>query len=313
MIESPKPEPQAAEAAAMSLREELAWYWRQWPAKPLWFGALFAWLALFHFLGNSTFGYIETPSLFGWMRYSYNNHPDDEHGFLIPLVVLILFWWKRRELLERAGDVWFPALALIIGALALHVVAYRVQQTRISIIAFTLGLYGLLGLTWGRRFMIHSFFPMVLFIFCVPLSTVSETITYPLRILVTKISWAVGHGILAMPITRDGSQIIGPEGVYDVATPCSGIRSLTALGAVTMIYAFVGFAAAWKRLTVLLAAFPLAVAGNVGRVTTVIVLGDVLGKEVAMRVEQYLGLVTFSVALGCLFFLGRWLQKQPDK
>jgi exosortase len=293
----------------MSLREELVWFWQQLPAKPLWFGALLAWVALFHFLGNSTFGYIETPSLFGWMRYSYDNHPDDEHGYLIPVVVLVLFWWKRQELLRLTGGVWWPALILIVLALAMHMVAFRVQQTRISIVAFVLGLYGLLGLTWGRRFMINSFFPMVLFAFCVPLSTVSETITYPLRILVTKISWAIGHWGLAMPITRVGSQIIGPEGVYDVATPCSGIRSLTALAAVTMIYAFIGFSAPWKRLAVLLAAIPLAVLGNVGRVTTVIVLGDVLGQNVAMAVEQYLGLVTFSVALGCLFLLGKWLKR----
>ena len=50
----------------------------------MWFGMFAAWLALFHFLGNSTLGYIGTHSLFGWMRYCYNNQPDDEHGFLIP-------------------------------------------------------------------------------------------------------------------------------------------------------------------------------------------------------------------------------------
>jgi exosortase len=198
----------------------------------------------------------------------------------------------------------------VAGALALHVIAYQVQQTRISIIAFSVGLYGLLGLTWGKRFMVHSFFPMVLFVFAIPLSTVSETLTYPLRIMVTKVSWAIGHYVLAMPITRVGSQIIGPEGVYDVVAACSGIRSLTALGAITMIYAFVGFATVGKRLAVLLAAFPLAVAGNVARVTTVIILGDVFGKDFAMQVEQYLGLVTFSVALICLFLLGHWLQRR---
>ena len=95
----------------------------------------------------------------------------------------------------------------------------------------------------------------------------------------TKISWAIGHWVLAMPIRREGSQIIGPDGVYDVVAACSGIRSLTALGAVTMIYAFVAFATFGKRLTVLLAAFPLAVAGNVGRVTTVIIWGMFLAKR----------------------------------
>lgn len=289
--------------------QEFVSNWQQWPAKPLWFSLLAAWLLLFHFLGNSTLGYIDTRSLFGWMRYCYDQHPDDEHGYLIPLVILIMFWWKRRELLERVGTVWWPAVGIVTLALALHLVGYRVQQTRISIVAFALGLLGLLGVTWGRRVMVSSFFPIVLFVFAIPLSTVSDTITYPLRILVAKIAWAIGHFILAMPVVLKGSQLVGPEGVFDVAPACSGIRSLTALGAITMIYAFIGFTSAWKRLTVLLAAIPLAVAGNVARVTTVIVLGDVFGSDLAMKVEQYLGLVTFTVALGCLLLLGRWLQK----
>ena len=294
----------------LSLWQELVWYWKQWPAKSLWLALFAAWVLLFHFLGNATFGYIDTHSLFSWLRYSYSQHPDDEHGYLIPALVLVMFWWKRKELLERAGDAWYPAVSIILFALALHVLAYRVQQTRVSIVAFALGLYGLLGLTWGRRFMWHSFFPMVLFVFSIPLSTVSETLTYPLRILVAKISVGIGHGVLAMPILRDGSQIMGPEGTFDVAPACSGIRSLTALGAITMIYAFIGFETTWKRLAVLAAAIPLAVAGNVARVTTVITLGDVFGHGPAMQVEQYLGLVTFVVALGCLFLLGNWLRSR---
>ena len=301
MTESPK---------AQSFQEEFKWYWQQWPNKGLWLCLLAAWMALFQFLGNSTLGYIETRSLFNWLHYCYSQQPDDQHGYLIPVLVLVLFWWKRSELLALAADVWWPAVGLVVLGLLLHVLGYLVQQTRISVIGFAVGLYGLLGLTWGRRFMINSFFPMVLFAFSIPLATVSEPLTYPLRILVTKISWGIGHGLLAMPITRDGSQIIGPEGVYDVVAACSGIRSLTALGAVTMIYAFLGFTNPWKRLAVLLAALPLAVAGNVARVSSVILIGDVFGKATAMSLEQYLGLVTFTVALACLLLVGYFL-KEP--
>ena len=299
----------AAKPGAPSLWQEILDYWHRWPAKPLWLCLFAAWILLFQFLGNSTLGYIDTRSLFGWMQYCYSQHPDDEHGYLIPIVIVVLFWWKRQELLERAGAPWWPAVGIVALALLIHMAGYRVQQTRISIIAFALGLFGLMGVIWGRRFMVHTFFPLILFAFAIPLSTVSETITYPLRILVTKISWAIGHWLLAMPIVRDGSRIIGPEGAFDVAPACSGIRSLTALGAVTMIYSFVGFTVGWKRLVILLAAFPLAVAGNVARVTTVIILGDVFGQPVAMQIEQHLGLVTFSVALVCLFLLGRWLNR----
>ncbi len=296
----------------LSLLEELALYWGRLPAKALFFGLAAGWVALFYFLGNSTFGYIDTQSLFGWMQYAYTHAPDDEHGFLIPLVVVMLLWWKRDELLASIRGVWWPALALLVFALLLHVASYMVQQTRISIFAFYFGFYALMGLVWGRRFLVASFFPMILFVFAVPLSTVSEAITYPLRVLVTKLSVGIGHGVLAMGIRQDGSQILSETGVamYDVAPACSGIRSLTALGAVTLIYAFTAFRADWRRLVVLLAAFPMAVAGNTARVTTLLILGDVFGKDQAMKLEQYLGLVTFAVALGCLFILGRWLQSK---
>ena len=41
--------------------------WHRLPNKGLFLVLLAAWLALFHFLGNSTFGYVDTPSLLGWM------------------------------------------------------------------------------------------------------------------------------------------------------------------------------------------------------------------------------------------------------
>lgn len=304
--------PAAESEPGTSFLQEFGWYWQRWPGKPLWFALLIAWLVLFQFLGNSTFGYIDTHSLFGWMVYSYREKSDDEHGFLVPIVVLILLWWKRRELLEAARDIWWPALGCVLLALVIHLVAYAIQQTRISILAFFFGMYGLMGLVWGRQFMVRTFFPMILFVFCVPLSTVNESITYPLRTLVAKITVLIGHGILAMPIAVDGSRIIGPDGVYDVATACSGIRSLTMLGAVTMIYGFVSFTSYWKRILILLAAIPLAVAGNVARVTTVVILGDVFGRDWALRVEQYLGLVTFTVALICLFTFGYWIKESRE-
>jgi exosortase len=294
--------------------QELSWHWKQWPAKPLWFSVLGLWMLLFHFLGNSTFGYTSNASLFAWMEYCYARSPDDEHGYLIPIAVLALFWWKRRELLEAAGEIWWPALLVVGLALGLHVLAYMVQQTRVSILAFFLGVYGLLGLVWGRRFMTASFFPMILFVFSVPLATVSETLTFPLRILVTKISVGAGS-VLGIPLVRDGSQILGLDALgravpmYDVAPACSGIRSLTALGAITMVYAFMSFKTLWKRMAVLFAAIPLAVAGNVARVTTVIIVGEAFSKDAALRIEQHMGFVTFTVAIACLLLLGHLLRE----
>ena len=91
--------------------DELRSFWRQIPAKGLFFPLLVVWLALFQFLGNSTFGYEDTPSLFKWMFIAYNKKSDiadDSHGNLIPFAVLALLWWKRQELLTLKTRPWWP-------------------------------------------------------------------------------------------------------------------------------------------------------------------------------------------------------------
>ena len=72
------------------IRDELPGVWKSIPFKGVFVSFLVAWVLLFEFLGNSTFGYIESHSLFAWTFYSYYSSADDEHGFWIPLVVLVL-------------------------------------------------------------------------------------------------------------------------------------------------------------------------------------------------------------------------------
>lgn len=290
--------------------EELAMVWRAMPDKGLFLGLLGAWLALFHFLGNSTFGYLDSPSLFGWLKFVYTTTPDDEHGMLVPLVVLALFWWKRQGLLAVPKQNWWPALALVGFALLLHMGGYLVQQTRISVIAFFIGIFGLTGLVWGRAWLRESFFPYFLFAFCLPLATVSEVVTFPLRLIVTRIVVVISQ-ILGVDVIRDGTQIFNAAHTFafEVAPACSGIRSLLAMAAVTTIYAFMSFATGWKRLVVMLAAIPLAVLGNVTRLTLVVVTAAAFGQDAGAWVEQKLGIVTFIAALGGMFLLGMLLRE----
>src|SRR5207248_2652186 len=144
------------------------------PDKLLFFILCLIWAVFFHFLGNSTFGYKDTPSLFGWMNYAYNSLGDDRFGKFIPPVVFALLLVKRRELTAVRKAPWWPALALVVAGLLLHMAGYIIQQTRISILAFFLGLYGLTGLVWGREWLRATFFPCFLLIFCFPLGTLAD-------------------------------------------------------------------------------------------------------------------------------------------
>ena len=110
------------------IRDELPGVWKSIPFKGVFVSFLVAWVLLFEFLGNSTFGYIESHSLFAWTFYSYYSSADDEHGFWIPLVVLALLWWKRKEFNGVKVQPWWPGLLLLGGALLLHVVGYLVHH-----------------------------------------------------------------------------------------------------------------------------------------------------------------------------------------
>jgi exosortase len=295
--------------ALETFRDEFPHFWRQLPDKTLFFALLAVWCALFHWRGNAMFGWVDTPSLFGWMYWAFTTWPDDGHGSLIPFVVLGLLWWKRETLLSLPKGLWWPALGFVVLGLLLHIAGYMIQQSRVSILGFFTGLYGLTGLVWGKHWLRATVFPMILFVFCVPMGTMSDAITVPLRMLVTKLSVGFSSGVLGIPVSQDGSRILGLNFFqYDVAPACSGIRSLIALLAMTTIYGFMTFRPAWKRLLMVLVAAPLAVLGNVVRITGVIVTGDAFGQNAGALVEQKLGFVTFAVAIACVLVLGHFLR-----
>ena len=112
--------------------QEFPRVWKSIPFKGLFVSLLVVWVYLSEFLGNSSFGYIDTHSLFAWMFYSYESSVDDEHGLFIPLILLALLWWKRKEFTAAPARPWLPALGIVLLALLMHIVGYLGQQARIA-------------------------------------------------------------------------------------------------------------------------------------------------------------------------------------
>lgn len=311
MADAPKPAPTLAEEFLVEFRAFWAWL----PDKPLFFTLLGAWAVLFHFLGHCSFNFTDQPSLFAWMWGAWSATAlEAEHGKLVPVVVLILLWLRHKELVATPTRRWLPALGGLALALALHVVAFTVQQPRVSMVALAGGVWCLVGLVWGPAWLRKTLFPFLLLGFCVPLEALGEGLLFQLRLLVTKISVGIGHNLLGLDVLRDGTAIFNSTRSfnYDVAPACSGIRSLASLLAVTTIYGYVAFRAPWKRAVMIALAAPLAVAGNVARITTVIILAEAFGHKTGAAAETNLGYVTFAVAIGLMCLAG-WLMREKGE
>ncbi|HEY4416740.1 MAG TPA: exosortase/archaeosortase family protein [Verrucomicrobiae bacterium] len=286
--------------------------WQVLPNKGLFFVLAGAWTTLFAFLGNATFGYVQSASLFAWMFDAYTSPlAEEQYGLLLPFVVLVLFWWKRKELVAKPLEFWWPGAILFVGALFLHIIGFIAQQPKLSLIAFIIGIYALTGLAWGKNWLKTSFFPFFLLIFCIPASDSADWLTLRLRLLVSWIVSIIAHCGLAPDLIRDGTQLYDAQHTfaYEVAAACSGIRSLVALLALTSIYGFITFKSPWKRAVMIASALPLAVLGNVARLCFTIMVAETFGQDAGKAVETYAGFVTFAVAIGCVFLISRWLEK----
>ena len=284
------------------------------PDKPLFFSLLVAWMALFHWLGNSTFGYGDISSLFSWTINVYRNSPDDQHGFLVPAVVLVLVFLKRRDLISLPKAHWWPALALVAAGLFLHVVGFVVEQARVSLVGFFVGLYGITGLIWGPGWLRATFFPYFLFAFCVPITAMSEEITFPLRLLSTKVTVVLAQTIMGIDVVQNGTSIWEPTGKfqYEVAAACSGLRSLTAIFGLATIYGFMECSKNWQRITIMASAFPLAVIGNVVRLGTIIIAAETFGQSAGNYVHEnfWFSLLPYVPPMVGLMILGHWLERR---
>ncbi len=257
-------------------------------------------LIIFQFFGNTARGYIDTASLFYWWGWQWFNPGSEcQHGPLILILSGWVFWKNLKEAPPGNRPALGLGLLLLAGALGLHFLGCLTQQTRISIFSFLVCLAGCAFLLGGRRWGKAAVFPCMLMLFSIPLGFLNDEAGFHLRLQVIKFSTAAASA-LGFDVARSGTQLFAPGGgySYDVAPACSGIRSLTALTALTLLLGYISFRAFWRRALIFLLAFPFAFAGNVLRILTIIMAAEWFGQEAGQTVHEWFGLLIFIIVLG---------------
>lgn len=285
----------------------------------LWAAIVGMMFILFHCQGNTTDLAHFGRSALMWMVGYWNDAAafggsDYSHGWLIPVGTLFLVWLRRNELRAAARKISYTGLCVVAFGLLLHWLGAKSQQTRVS-------LFGLVVLTWGLPFYFCGWhtarlllFPCAYLIFCIPLNFL-EDMTHPLRIVASSCSATLLNG-LGCHVERVGTMIksVGSDAIaLDVADPCSGIRSLLALGALTSFYGSLTQRTLLKKWLLFSAAMPLAVIGNIARITSVGLISQAFGEHIAEYAHDYNGYIVFAVALGLMLVIGNFLNTNFDE
>ena len=255
-------------------------------------------------------------SVLWWMAFVFREPREDMgHGWIVPLFSIALLWHRRRELAASVGAPSWRGLACVVPGLFLFWVGVRGDQVRISQIGLFWTLWSLSYALCGAAFARLTLFPAVFLLFTVPLSFL-DIFTVKLRFLTSALAAGLLNGI-GIPVVRSGTGLhcLAGEGFnLDVADPCSGLRSIFALSALTAAYAYVTQRTLLRKWILFLCALPVAVLGNLARIFSIAVVAKFCGQEVATGFyHDYSGYIVFLVGILAVMQIGAWLQGKKAK
>ena len=240
-----------------------------------------------------------------WMGGLWTTDAYYGHGVLVPIVSGVLAWRSR----SRAAAVPItggPAgLLVVMGALLLGWFGYWFDVHFVWGFSFVALLCGLVWWLFGGPTFRILWFPLVFMFFMVPVGRLLvDQLSNPLQRLATEAATGGLHCI-GVPVVAEGTSIHAPGYIFRVAAACSGLKSLIALGTLTVLVAYALSGPAWKRLLLAAAAIPVAILANIVRIIVVVLVGTSFGERAAEGFfHQGSGVLVFLVALFLLVGLG---------
>ena len=250
--------------------------------------------------------------LYWWAAEGIWQTEEQGHGAIILAVMVWLFWILRHQI-DEAPAKPLPALGWPLFVLGLFV--YFVGRVfEISILGFAsqpLVVVGVLLLMRGMSAIRLAWFPLLYFIFMIPLpSILVDAITGSLKGLIANIVESVLY-FAGYPIARSGVILaIGPYQLQ-VADACSGLHSMFSLSALGTLFMYMMGRKRKLHLGLMLASIlPIAFFANIIRVMTLVLVTYYLGDEAGQGfLHGAAGMGLMLIALLFLFFLDRLLDK----
>jgi len=244
------------------------------------------------------------------MVSDWNDDPNYSHGFLVPLISGYFVWQKWPELKRLSVQPSHFGLLVIVGSLLMLVFGFAGTEyfTMRSSLVFLLA--GIVLYWYGWTVSGHLALPIGFLLFMVPLPyIVYDALAFPLKLLVAKYS-VVALKLMGIAVMREGNIIMFPQTVLEVADACSGLRSLVSLLALAVAFAFLSQKSNVKRVIMVLAAVPIAIATNMFRVIATGFLAQYYGAAAAEGFfHEFAGMAVFALAMLLLFLLGAVLRK----
>ena len=230
------------------------------------------------------------------------------HCFLVlPLAGFLL--WERRAVISLVSPrpaLW-PLLAMpLLSAIWFLAAVLELQEGRQLLMVAMFQVVLLVAL--GPRLFWHLLAPFLFLFFLVP----SGAFLVPSLQTITADIAVAGLQFLHIPVFSDGLMIEIPEGPFEIAEACAGLRFLIASTVFGCFFAVVMFRSFLKRVLFIAMSLAVPIVANGLRALGIIVLAHLEGSATAVEADHVLyGWLFFTLVIMILIAVGMAFSDKP--
>lgn len=241
-----------------------------------------------------------------WLVNVWFTDPVYSHGILIPAISIFLAWRGVRGTdanLQNPDPSRLGMLPFASGII-LYITGFVLVFPFLSAISFLFVLCGLILYLHGKEMMKPLLFPVLFLIFAIPIPLV-PLVTPHLQSISARCSVLVLE-LLGIAVARTGSEIHLQNCSFSIGIPCSGMNTLISLLAVSTIFVYLLRCPFPKKVTLFCMTVPIAIAANIVRVTSLLLIADRYSADVAMKLfHDFSSPFVFAIAFIFLLILSK--------
>jgi len=243
-----------------------------------------------------------------WAWQAWNPAMNQEHSKLVPLISLVLVWYHRNEIRRAVKKGSNAGLIFLAVGILLFLLSARCLQPRLALASIPFLIFGAVVYLWGMAVGRIVLFPCAFLIFLIPVAALEQA-TFRLQFVITE---AVSFlcRLMNIKVNAIGTTLNAADGSFnfEIAEGCSGIRSLTAMTMLSAIYVHLTQNRLWKKIVIVAFSIVFAIAGNIGRIVTVVVVAKLINPQLAAGIyHDYSGYVFFPIALAAMLLFSWFL------
>ncbi len=223
-----------------------------------------------------------------------------EHGFIIIPISLWLAWRKKEQIKQTPiSTAWLP-VALFVFPTLLWMLGKAADVALFEHVALIVSLQLMLWALLGTALTKILFFPIFYLGFCIPFG--EELIPY-LQLITADIT-VFALQLSNIPVYREGLFLSIPNGLFEVAEACSGIRFLISSLALGTLFAYLSFNKWWKILAFVAFSFIFPIIANGIRAYGIVLIGHLSDMKYATGADHLVyGWVFFTFVIGIIFYV----------